>query len=69
MLVLRLACTDIVTHKFTHVFENLQWNCSQMTLLFQEGLKTWAHQIKDGVFLIGGKKMPDETELTTGQVV
>ncbi|XP_028987012.1 protein odr-4 homolog isoform X2 [Betta splendens] len=33
----------------------------------KEGLKSWAHQIKNGVCLIGGKKMPEETELTTGQ--
>ena len=37
--------------------------------LFQEGLKVWAQQIESGVCLIDGKKLPEDTELTAGQVV
>lgn len=36
--------------------------------LFQEGLKVWAHQIQSGVCLIDSKKLPEDTELTAGQV-
>ncbi|KAM3865906.1 protein odr-4 homolog [Diretmus argenteus] len=32
-----------------------------------EGLKAWAHQIENGVCLMDGKKLTDDTELTTGQ--
>lgn len=66
------ACLKVSIHRHSHrliIFYKLQWNSSQVTLLFQEGLKAWAHQIKDGVCLIDGKKLPEETELTTGQVV
>uniref|UniRef100_A0A3Q0QTF2 Protein odr-4 homolog n=1 Tax=Amphilophus citrinellus TaxID=61819 RepID=A0A3Q0QTF2_AMPCI len=37
--------------------------------LFQEGLKAWAHQIESGLFLIDGKRLPEDSELTVGQVV
>lgn len=36
--------------------------------LFQEGLKVWAHQIMSGVCLFDGRKLPEDTELTAGQV-
>ena len=36
--------------------------------LFQEGLKAWALQIESGVCLINGKRLPDDTELSAGQV-
>lgn len=36
---------------------------------FQEELKAWAQQIQSGTFLIDGKKLPEDTELTVGQVV
>lgn len=35
---------------------------------FQEGLKSWAHQVESGVCLIDGKKLRDDSELTGGQV-
>uniref|UniRef100_A0A3Q3J0A5 Protein odr-4 homolog n=1 Tax=Monopterus albus TaxID=43700 RepID=A0A3Q3J0A5_MONAL len=37
--------------------------------LFQEELKVWAQQIKSGVCLTEGKRLPEDTELTAGQVV
>lgn len=37
--------------------------------LFQEGLRAWAHQIESGLFLIDGKRLPEDSELTAGQVV
>uniref|UniRef100_A0A8C5DIQ0 Protein odr-4 homolog n=1 Tax=Gouania willdenowi TaxID=441366 RepID=A0A8C5DIQ0_GOUWI len=33
----------------------------------KEGLKTWTHQINNGVCLIDGKKLTEEHELTAGQ--
>lgn len=36
---------------------------------FQEELKAWAQQIQSGAFLIDGKKLPEDSELTFGQVV
>lgn len=36
---------------------------------FQEGLKVWARQIQDGVCLFDGKRIPEDMELTGGQVV
>ncbi|XP_056148482.1 protein odr-4 homolog isoform X2 [Lampris incognitus] len=33
----------------------------------KEGVETWAQQIENGVFLIDGKRLPDDSELTTGQ--
>ncbi|XP_061587974.1 protein odr-4 homolog [Cololabis saira] len=33
----------------------------------KEGLTGWAHRIENGVFLIDGKKLPDNLELTEGQ--
>ncbi|XP_026231303.1 protein odr-4 homolog [Anabas testudineus] len=38
-----------------------------MDACLKGGLKAWAHQIKDGVCLIDGRKLPEETELSTGQ--
>lgn len=38
-----------------------------MDTCVKEGLKSWAHQIENGVCLIDGKKLPDDTELTAGQ--
>nr|XP_020480734.1 protein odr-4 homolog [Monopterus albus] len=35
--------------------------------LFQEELKVWAQQIKSGVCLTEGKRLPEDTELTAGQ--
>uniref|UniRef100_A0A1A8BWT7 Protein odr-4 homolog n=1 Tax=Nothobranchius kadleci TaxID=1051664 RepID=A0A1A8BWT7_NOTKA len=32
-----------------------------------EGLKSWTHQIESGVFLIDGKKLPEDSELKGGQ--
>ncbi|KAI3375352.1 hypothetical protein L3Q82_021844 [Scortum barcoo] len=39
-----------------------------MDKCLKEGLKVWAHQIQRGVCLIDGKKLPEDTELTAGQV-
>lgn len=41
------------------------WN---IFFLFKEELKVWAQKISNGVFLLDGKKLPDDTELTAGQV-
>uniref|UniRef100_A0A3Q4M4W8 Protein odr-4 homolog n=1 Tax=Neolamprologus brichardi TaxID=32507 RepID=A0A3Q4M4W8_NEOBR len=39
-----------------------------MLTLFPEGLKAWAHQIESGLCLIDGKRLPEDSELTVGQV-
>ena len=36
--------------------------------VFQEGLKEWAHQIENGVCLFDRKKLPEDSDLTDGQV-
>uniref|UniRef100_A0A3Q2SNY6 Protein odr-4 homolog n=1 Tax=Fundulus heteroclitus TaxID=8078 RepID=A0A3Q2SNY6_FUNHE len=36
--------------------------------LFQEELKVWAQQIERGVCVIDGKKLPEDSEIKTGQV-
>ncbi|XP_069029338.1 protein odr-4 homolog [Embiotoca jacksoni] len=38
-----------------------------MDTCLKEGLKLWAHQIESAVFLIDGKKLPEDSELTAGQ--
>uniref|UniRef100_A0A3P8WRW3 Protein odr-4 homolog n=1 Tax=Cynoglossus semilaevis TaxID=244447 RepID=A0A3P8WRW3_CYNSE len=39
-----------------------------METCLKDGLKIWADKICSGVCLIDGKKLPEDTELTTGQV-
>lgn len=36
---------------------------------FQEGLRVWARQIQEGFCLFDGKRIPEDMELTSGQVV
>ncbi|KAF7644804.1 hypothetical protein LDENG_00215610 [Lucifuga dentata] len=38
-----------------------------MDTCVKEGLKSWAHQIENGICLIDGKKLPHDAELTAGQ--
>ncbi|KAM4623820.1 protein odr-4 homolog isoform 1-T3 [Polymixia lowei] len=38
-----------------------------MEKCLKEGLKMWAHQIENGVCLIDGKRLADDTDLTAGQ--
>lgn len=42
---------------------------TDLSFLFQEELKVWAQQIERGVCLIEGKKLPEDSEIKTGQVV
>lgn len=40
-----------------------------LIFLIQEGLKLWAHQIQKGFCLFDCKRIPEDMELTSGQVV
>lgn len=42
-------------------------NTEIMDKCLKEELKVWAQKISNGVFLLDGKKLPDDTELTAGQ--
>ncbi|XP_040000166.1 protein odr-4 homolog [Xiphias gladius] len=46
---------------------NNRASTENMDACLKEGLKVWADQIKSGVCLIDGKKLPEDTELTAGQ--
>uniref|UniRef100_A0A3Q4G2F2 Protein odr-4 homolog n=1 Tax=Neolamprologus brichardi TaxID=32507 RepID=A0A3Q4G2F2_NEOBR len=39
-----------------------------MLTLSSSGLKAWAHQIESGLCLIDGKRLPEDSELTVGQL-
>ncbi|XP_030608051.1 protein odr-4 homolog [Archocentrus centrarchus] len=46
---------------------NNRTSTEHMDECLKEGLKAWAHQIESGLFLIDGKRLPEDSELTVGQ--
>lgn len=63
-----LACKN---HFVKNVIESVHRKmCFCVFVLFiQEGLKVWAHQIQEGLCLFDCKRIPEDMELTSGQVV
>uniref|UniRef100_A0A3Q2VXF5 Protein odr-4 homolog n=1 Tax=Haplochromis burtoni TaxID=8153 RepID=A0A3Q2VXF5_HAPBU len=47
---------------------NNRTSTGNMEECLKEGLKAWAHQIESGLCLIDGKRLPEDSELTVGQV-
>lgn len=62
-----LTCKN---HFVTNVIESVHRKmCFCVFVLIQEGLKMWAHQIQEGFCLFDRKRIPEDMELTSGQVV
>uniref|UniRef100_A0A3Q2XBU5 Protein odr-4 homolog n=1 Tax=Haplochromis burtoni TaxID=8153 RepID=A0A3Q2XBU5_HAPBU len=47
---------------------NNRTSTGNMEECLKEGLKAWAHQIESGLCLIDGKRLPEDSELTVGQL-
>lgn len=62
-------CLKVGTHTYARDLFFSSWEQFWLDFLFQEGLKVWAHQIESGLCLIDGKRLPEDSELTVGQVV
>lgn len=69
------ACLKVTTQ--THVEKSISKNSTESDhkemflscVCFQEGLQVWARQIQEGFCLFDGKRIPEDVELTSGQVV